>query len=223
MDDTTIRTAATAWITDATATEATYGHISTWETSGVTDMSELFKGASSFNEDISAWDTSGVTAMSSVFSGASSFNQDLSAWDTSGVKTMYAMFYLASAFDQDLGWCFDDSVQIGLHAFVGTACSSTSCGVEVGGDCAPAPRPAPRPTRRPTQRPTPRPIAAGSPTPRPVAVAVSGGCDSVAVSGSDYQTSRHGTYLPSGRCEDNEDKVYYKCSCLLYTSPSPRD
>ena len=34
MDDTTIRTAVTEWLSDATAAEATYGHISTWETGG---------------------------------------------------------------------------------------------------------------------------------------------------------------------------------------------
>ena len=38
MDDSTIRTAVTAWLADPTAAETTYGHISTWETSGVTDM-----------------------------------------------------------------------------------------------------------------------------------------------------------------------------------------
>jgi len=37
-----IRSAVPAWLSDATAAEATYGHISTWETGGVTDMSELF-------------------------------------------------------------------------------------------------------------------------------------------------------------------------------------
>ena len=38
--------------------EATYGHISTWATGGVTDMEEFVRRfASSFNEDISAWDT----------------------------------------------------------------------------------------------------------------------------------------------------------------------
>ena len=42
MDDTTIRTAVAAWLSDASAAEATYGHISTWETGGVTDMSCLF-------------------------------------------------------------------------------------------------------------------------------------------------------------------------------------
>merc|ERR1739841_216471 len=42
MDDTTIRTAVAAWFADQSAAEAAYGHISTWETGGVTDMSLLF-------------------------------------------------------------------------------------------------------------------------------------------------------------------------------------
>ena len=45
MDDTSIRTAVTAWFDDAAAAEVTYGHISTWETGGVTDMSYLFCGS----------------------------------------------------------------------------------------------------------------------------------------------------------------------------------
>ena len=63
MDDSTIRTAVDAWFADATAAEAAYGHISTWDTSGVTDMRDLFRDKESFNEDIGAWDTSGVTTM----------------------------------------------------------------------------------------------------------------------------------------------------------------
>ena len=42
MFDDTIRTAVAEWTSDATAAEAEYGHISTWDTSGVTDMSMLF-------------------------------------------------------------------------------------------------------------------------------------------------------------------------------------
>ena len=112
--------AVTAWFDDRAAAEAAYGHISTWETGGVTDMSRLFcatsydvfcnSAAASFNEDIGAWDTSGVTTMNSMFYGASAFDQDISAWDTSGVTSMYSMFEDASAFDQDLGWCVDDGV-----------------------------------------------------------------------------------------------------------------
>ena len=67
MDGDSIRTAVAAWFADQSAAEATYGHISTWATGGVTDMSYLFEGASSFNEDIGAWDTSGVTAMNYMF------------------------------------------------------------------------------------------------------------------------------------------------------------
>ena len=102
MTDSNIRTAVDAWFSDATAAEATYGHISTWETSGVTDMFALFRNKGSFNEDISAWITSGVTDMSELFSG-SSFNEDIGAWDTSGVETMRYMFFGASAFNQDIG------------------------------------------------------------------------------------------------------------------------
>ena len=108
-DDSTIRTAVAAWLSDSAAAEAAYGHISTWETGGVTDMSELFcvqycvysnLAAASFNEDIGAWDTSGVKTMYKMFSRASAFNRDIGAWDTSGVTAMHWMFYYASAFNQ---------------------------------------------------------------------------------------------------------------------------
>jgi surface protein len=175
LGDVSIRTAVRAWIEDRAAAEATYGHISTWDTSGVTDMLELFAD-SSFNEDISAWDTSGVTRMDGMFRAASAFNQDIGAWDTSGVTTMAGMFfmalvfdqdigdwdtsgvtgmqymfYYASAFDQDLGWCVDKDVYLD-EAFYNTPCASTSCGVkQVAGGCAPTPAPT-------TPAPTPTPI-----------------------------------------------------------------
>jgi len=163
LDDDGIRAALTAWGSDSAAAEATYGHISTWETGGVTDMSKLFQFAMSFNEDIGAWDTSGVTdmdrmfrgagafnqdigdwavdsvtSMESMFNQASAFNQDIGDWDTSGVTRMDYMFYYASAFDQDLGWCVADDVNLDL-AFSGNPCESTSCGVErVADGCTPA-------------------------------------------------------------------------------------
>ena len=42
---------------------APYGKIQDWDVSQVTDMSEAFKGKSSFNGDISSWDVSNVTNM----------------------------------------------------------------------------------------------------------------------------------------------------------------
>jgi len=47
--------AVAAWLADEAAAEAQYGHISEWNTAGVTSMSALFEGADSFNEDISGW------------------------------------------------------------------------------------------------------------------------------------------------------------------------
>jgi surface protein len=51
-----------------------------WDTSNVTDMGAMFKGASSFDQPIGNWDVSKVTNINEMFRGASAFNQDLSKW-----------------------------------------------------------------------------------------------------------------------------------------------
>jgi hypothetical protein len=127
MDDSSIWTARNTWLSNPTAAEATYGHISTWDTSGVTDMSYLFcahpgssncnTAAASFNEDIGAWDTSGVTTMERMFWGASAFNQDIGGWAVHNVKSMYQMFYSASAFNRDIGGWAVHSVTRMDHMF----------------------------------------------------------------------------------------------------------
>ena len=75
--------------------------ISTWNTSKVTDMSNLFYGKSKFNDNISAWDTSNVTNMSCMFT-ASAFNQPLNNWRVDNVTDMSSMFSQASSFNQPL-------------------------------------------------------------------------------------------------------------------------
>ena len=81
MDDSSIRDAVAAWTSDAATASAMYGHISTWDTSAVTDMSRLFCGRQDFMtrygiplEGDSRWDDCTST---------SSFNYDISARDTS--------------------------------------------------------------------------------------------------------------------------------------------
>ena len=75
----------------------------------VTDMSNKFNGATSFNQDISSWDTSNVTDMSRMFY-QSNFNRDIGGWDTSNVIDMSYMFYATGGgsytnFNQDIsGW-----------------------------------------------------------------------------------------------------------------------
>lgn len=71
-------------------------------TSGITDMTNLFQNATTFNEDISTWDVSSVTTMLNMFRNAYSFNQDISAWDVSGVTSMQDLFYDARTFNQDI-------------------------------------------------------------------------------------------------------------------------
>ena len=112
MDDETIRTAIKAWNDDPTAAEAEYGHISTWDTGRVTDMSNLITvttmgtSANSFNEDISAWDTSSVTDMNWMFFASDAFNAPIGGWDVSKVTDMSNMFAYATIFNQPIGgWC----------------------------------------------------------------------------------------------------------------------
>ncbi|VAW58941.1 Chitinase [hydrothermal vent metagenome] len=69
----------------------------------VTDMTEMFRDASSFNQDISKWDVSKVIEMSNMFNGASVFNQNIGAWNVSSVTGMRRMFFRATAFNGDLG------------------------------------------------------------------------------------------------------------------------
>ena len=62
-----LKTAVQAYNANATSAIATYGPITDWDVSAVSDMSGLFFGLYDFNADISSWNTSGVTDMSFMF------------------------------------------------------------------------------------------------------------------------------------------------------------
>jgi len=59
----------------------------------VTNMEQMFKDASSFNQSIGDWNVSTVTTMSLMFFYASDFNQNIGDWDVSSVSDMYGMLY----------------------------------------------------------------------------------------------------------------------------------
>jgi len=96
--------------------------ISGWNTSSVTDMTYMFGGASLFNGDLSNFDTSSVTTMEYMFAEATSFNQDLSNFDTSSVTSMWSMFNDATSFNQDLS-NFDTSSVTDMGAMFSGASS----------------------------------------------------------------------------------------------------
>eukprot|EP00963_Diacronema_lutheri_P000864 scaffold53_cov381-Pavlova_lutheri.AAC.6 len=77
--------------------------IGSWDTSQVTNMQAMFELATNFNQDIGDWDTSSVTNMRAMFQEATNFNRDISSWDTSSVDNMRQMFEDARDFDQPIG------------------------------------------------------------------------------------------------------------------------
>ncbi|MFZ1808692.1 MAG: BspA family leucine-rich repeat surface protein [Cyclobacteriaceae bacterium] len=72
--------------------------------SAVTDMVEMFYGATSFNSDLNAWDVSNVAMMSRMFQLATNFNGNISNWDVGAVTDMSGMFQNAISFNQPLAW-----------------------------------------------------------------------------------------------------------------------
>ena len=97
-----IREAVEEWCKDERSALKKYGHINDWNTSEVTDMSNLFLYKSNFNSPIGNWDVSNVINMDSMFYCAHDFNQNIGSWDVSNVNNMDDMFKDAFRFDQDI-------------------------------------------------------------------------------------------------------------------------
>jgi surface protein len=116
FSDETLRTAVQTWLSGRDQAMERYGHISTWDTTGVTDMSGLFAGSVDFNDPIGGWNTSHVTSMCGTFQNARKFNQPLNAWDTHLVRSMSFMFCGAQQFNQPLStW---DTSQVADMSFM---------------------------------------------------------------------------------------------------------
>ena len=77
LTDSNFQTAINLWFSDEASATSTYGHISNWDVSAVTNMTDAFKTRATFNEDISSWDTSSVTHMGGMFYDATAFNQNI--------------------------------------------------------------------------------------------------------------------------------------------------
>ena len=62
-----LETAVKAYNADVASAEATYGPIANWDVSAISDMRRLFYNLENFDVDISSWETSGVTNMKEMF------------------------------------------------------------------------------------------------------------------------------------------------------------
>lgn len=77
--------------------------IDLWNTASVTNMNSMFYEARAFNQPIGSWNTSSVKDMSYMFYNVSTFNQPIGSWNTAAVTNMLFMFYGARAFNQPIG------------------------------------------------------------------------------------------------------------------------
>jgi surface protein len=75
---------------------------SNWDVSSVTDMTSMFRDALLANPNVSSWDVSSVTNMQSMFENAQSANPDTSNWDVSSVTDMTSMFRDALSANPDV-------------------------------------------------------------------------------------------------------------------------
>ena len=78
------------------------GNLNTWDVSNVTNMNSVFYGSSNFDSDLSAWNVAKVTNMHSMFRDTGNFNSDLNAWNVANVTDMSFMFNQTDNFNSDL-------------------------------------------------------------------------------------------------------------------------
>ena len=71
-------------------------NINSWNTSGITEMSQMFESAREFDDEIGAWDTSNVIDLYNMFANAFSFNNggspSINNWDTSKAVSFRFLF-----------------------------------------------------------------------------------------------------------------------------------
>lgn len=91
-----------------TGTEA----FNNWDVSTITNMADLFNGASIFNQNINNWNVSNVTNMKGMFV-TTRYNQDISSWNVGKVEDMSYMFFFNDFFNQDIsGWDVSDVIDM---------------------------------------------------------------------------------------------------------------
>lgn len=85
--------------------------IDSWDVSGLTIASNMFRSAIAFNQPLASWNMANVIDASSMFKGATAFNQPIGSWNIVSLIDAGSMFEGATAFNQDLSlWCVSNLV-----------------------------------------------------------------------------------------------------------------
>jgi len=101
LNNSTIHGAVNDWFNGVRPSQ--YGHISTWDVSGVTDILQLFENlVLTGDDDLSGWDTSNVTNMENMFMFSTGYEghglkpNKFNTWDVSNV-VHYHQFHFNSS------------------------------------------------------------------------------------------------------------------------------
>jgi len=95
-------------------------NIGSWDVSNVTNMALMFQSATAFNQNIGSWNVSNVTIMNQMFQSATVFNQNIGSWNVSNVTIMNQMFQSATAFNQDISSWNPSNVTVATNIFQAT-------------------------------------------------------------------------------------------------------
>lgn len=109
--------------------------ISLWDTSTITNMSQMFRRATNFNHSgVSSWSVGNVTDFSYMFFDAANFNQDLGSWNIGSATNFNAFtnrtFSTANYNSILTGWegqAHNNSVTLGMGSSTYGPCPSAAC------------------------------------------------------------------------------------------------
>jgi len=93
--------------------------VTDWDTSNVTNMSNLFRNIDAKNLDVSNWDVGNVTNMNNMFQ-SNEGNPDVSNWDVSSLVQAESMFRVARNANPDCKDWTPTSLVDGSNMFTGS-------------------------------------------------------------------------------------------------------
>ena len=93
---------ASAFRDTGSMSSSDYGDIANLNTTNAVNMSNMFDGATNFDENIGGWNIANVTDVSLMFFNATSFNQNIDSWNISSLSSLTNLFLQATSFNSPL-------------------------------------------------------------------------------------------------------------------------